>query len=142
MREGGRKRHRDLGTGANLGVELFTGLGIELLGIVEPARHALGVENDRGGDDRTGKRPPARLVAAGDRPHPALYRRALATEGRTDVLLAERQANGLGGSATGCFPTGLLPTGLLTTHGAMVRAAGAKSTVSRFGHVKDGERCS
>jgi hypothetical protein len=36
----------------------------------------------------------------------------------------------------------LLPTGLLPNHGAMVRAAGSKSTVSRFCHVKDGERCS
>src|SRR5436189_3149828 len=98
-------------------MKLFARLRIELLRIVEPTRHALGVEDHRGGHHRTGKRSPPRLVATRHRPDAALERRALAAEGRTDVLLAERQANGADG---GCG----------ATHGAMVRAGGRKSTLS------------
>jgi len=92
-----RERHRDLGAAANLGIQLLAGLGIELFGIIEAARHALGIENDRGRDDRPGERPPAGLVAARDRPDAALERGALAAEGRTDVLLAERKTHDVNG---------------------------------------------
>ena len=114
---GRREGDRDLGGGANPGVELLARLRIELLRIVEPARHALGIEDHRGGHHRTGERSPARLVAARHRPDAALERRALAAEGRTDVLLAERQADDADG---GCG----------ATHDAMVRAGGPKSIVS------------
>src|SRR5215469_9701514 len=131
-----RERNRDLRARTNLSVQLFARLGVELLGIVESARHALGVEHDRGGDDRAGERAPARFVAASDRPHAALHRGALAAEGRTDVRLAERQphdADCRGASGDGA-------SGCRATHGAMVRAAAPKSTGARLPAVKGGER--
>src|SRR5215470_9147275 len=88
-----RERNRDLRARTNLGVQLLARLRIELLGIVESARHALGVEHDRGSHDRAGDRAPARFVAASDRPDAAFDRGALAAKGRADVLLAERQAH-------------------------------------------------
>ena len=66
--------------------------GIELLGIVEAARDALGVENDRGRRHRAGERSPARLVAAGDREDALVERAALAPEARAQLRLVERQA--------------------------------------------------
>ena len=99
MRDGGAKATATSARRANPGVELFARLGIELLRIVEPARHALGIENDRRGNDRAGERPPASLVAARDRPDAALDGSALAPEGRTDVLLPERQAGDDGAAA-------------------------------------------
>src|SRR5262245_45585625 len=96
-----REGNRDLGAGTNPGVQLFARLGIELLGIIESARHALGVEHDRSSHYRAGERAPARLVAAGDRPDAALHRGALAAKGRADVLLAERQAHDADGCGAG-----------------------------------------
>ena len=133
---GRREGDRDLGVGANPGVELFARLGIELLGIVEPARHALGIENDRRGDDRTGKRSPARLVAARDRPDAALDRRALAAEGRTDVLLAERQAR----HAMGAARLDFAPPGFRDSWRDGARRARHKSTASACPDVKGGEK--
>src|SRR5262249_58322416 len=72
--------------------------------------------NPRRGPDRPGERPPARLVAARHRPDPALQRGPLATEGRADIVLAQRQTDDRGGGAA--------------THGAMVRARSRKSTVA------------
>src|SRR5262249_29414732 len=99
-----RHGDRHLGAGADPGVELLAGLVVELLGVVEPARHALGVEDDGSGHHRTGEGAAPGLVAAGDRPDAALERAPLAAEGRTDVLLLpERKtgdANG-GGSTHG-----------------------------------------
>jgi hypothetical protein len=54
-----------------------------------------------GGDDRAGERTPARLVAAGDRPHAAFHRGALAAEGRADVRLSERQPHHADGCGAG-----------------------------------------
>ncbi len=48
----------------------------------EPARDALGIENDRRGDHRAGERSPARLVAAGDREDAFVERAPLAPEAR------------------------------------------------------------
>ena len=89
---GRAERDRDLRAGADLLVELLALLGVELLGIVEPARDALGIENDGGGDHRAGERSPARLVAAGDRPDPLALsaRRSRRKVGRSD--LARRAA--------------------------------------------------
>src|SRR6266508_3426437 len=123
-----RDGNRYLGAGTNLSVQLLARFGVELFRIIEPARHALGVEHDRGGNDRTGKRSPARFVAARDRPHPAFDCGALAAEGRADDLFAERQtynANFLGAS-------GNCARGYRAAHGAMVRAVGFKSTGPRF----------
>src|SRR5262249_45504514 len=106
----------NLGAGADSGVQLFARLGIQPFRVVEAARHALGVENDGGGHDRAGERAPARLVAAGDRPDTALQRRPLASEGRSNGLLAERQGED---SA---------PSGVCAAHGAMVRTMACKST--------------
>src|SRR5262245_11776122 len=121
-----REGNRDLGAGTNPGVQLFARLGIELLGIIQAAWHAIGVELDRGSDDRTGERAPARLVAAGDRPDAAFDRGALAAKGRADVLLAERQAH----DADACGAGGDGAGGWRATHGEMVRAAAPKSTVA------------
>ena len=101
---GRAKRHRHFGAGANLGVELFARRGIELLGIVQAARDSLGIEHHRGRHHRSGERPPARLVAAGDRPDALVERAALAPEARAQHQLSERQAprllrGGLGGFA-------------------------------------------
>ena len=60
----------------------------------EPFWDPLGIEDDRGGDHRTGERPPSRLVAARDRKHAALHRGAFARKCRADVVVAERQACG------------------------------------------------
>src|SRR5262249_54300194 len=108
----------------------------------EPARHALGVENDGRGHHRAGERSPPGLVAARDRPDAALERGALAAEGRTDVLLAERQAEGT--NRCDALPQRTTPTCAavrratacsatvcLATHGGMVRAAGRKSTAAQ-----------
>src|SRR5262249_62078683 len=108
-------------------LETSPALRREALGVVGPARNIVGIEDPRRRHHRTGQRSPARLVAAGNRPHPALERRALAAEGGADVLVAERQARDLDGGAARWFPsggvaTGCFPTGALATHGAMVRA--------------------
>src|SRR5262249_7878631 len=131
-----REGNRDLGAGTNPGVQLFARLGIELLGIIESARHALGVEHDRSSHYRAGERAPARLVAAGDRPDAALDSGALAAKGRADVLFAERQAH----DADGCGAGGYGASGCRATHGAMVRVAPSKSTVATLPTVKGGER--
>src|SRR5262249_20735613 len=131
-----RKGNRDLRARTNLGVQLFARLGIELFGIIESARHALGVEHDRGSHDWAGERAPPRFVATGHRPDAALDRGALAAEGRTDVLLTERQAH----DADGCGAAGDGAGGYRATHGAMVRAAASKSTVPGLPAVKGGER--
>ncbi len=55
---------------------------VELLGIVEAARHAVGIEDDGGGDHGTGRADPARLVAARHRPDIGFQKRPLAAEGR------------------------------------------------------------
>src|SRR5262249_50860098 len=125
---------RHLGAGADPDVELLARLVIELLRVVEPARHALGIEDDRRGHHRAGEWPPPRLVTARDRPDAALKRRALAPEGRTDVLLPERQAHGANGGTIGFRSIGCCPT-----HGAMVRADGPESTATRFLHVESRE---
>ena len=65
---------------------------VELLGIVEPARDALGIEDDRRRHHRAGERPPARLVAAGDRKDALGERAPLAPEARAQDRLVERQA--------------------------------------------------
>src|SRR5262249_32450022 len=116
------------GARADLGVQLFARFGVEFLGIVEPARHARGVEDDGGGNDRTGERSPTRFVAAGDRPYPAFHRGALATEGRTEVFLAERQTHDTDfpGASRECAGRGR------AIHGAMVRAVASKSTGLAF----------
>src|SRR6185295_5877851 len=49
----------------------------EPLRIVEPARHIVRIENDRGGHDRPSERTTAGFVATGDRPDAALERCAL-----------------------------------------------------------------
>src|SRR6478735_8781282 len=117
---------REGGAGANPGIELLSRLRIQLFRVIEAARHALGIENDRRRDNRTGKRPPACLVATRNRPDAAFECRPLATKGRAHVLLAERQAHDADGlCATRCCATVCDPT-----HGAMVRAAGDKSTVA------------
>src|SRR5262249_54727577 len=128
--------HCDLGARADLGVQLFARFGIQLLGIVEPPRHARGVEDDGGGNDRTGERSPARFVAAGDRPHPAFEGGALATEGWTDVFLAERQTHDADfpGASRDCASGGR------AIHGAMVRAAASKSTGLAFPLWRTGKR--
>ena len=84
--------NRDLGGGANPPVELLALRRRQLLGIVEPARDALGVEHDGGGDHRAGQRPAPRLVAAGNRPQPAVERGAFAPECRAHVAVVKRQA--------------------------------------------------
>ena len=70
------------------------------LGIVEPARHVVGIENDRSGDDRPGEWAAAGLVAAGDRPDAALERRPLAPERRAQNLFVEWQTGRRGSIAT------------------------------------------
>src|SRR5207248_5173338 len=121
-----RDGHRHLRAGANLGVQLLARLWIELLGIIKPARYAFGVEHDGGGDYRTGERSPARFVAARDRPHAALDRRAFAPKGRADLRFAQRQTHGtdLLGMSGDCARGGR------AIHGAMVRAAAGKSTAA------------
>ena len=87
-----RERHRDLGAGADLPIELLARFRGELLGIVEPARNARRIEDDRGGDDRPGERSPPRLVAARDRRDAAVDGAALPAERRTDISFRQRQA--------------------------------------------------
>ena len=118
MRDGGAKATATSRAGADLCVELLALLAVELLGIVEAARNPAGIEDHGGGDHRTRQRAPARLVAARDRPHAALHRRALAAEGRADVILSQRQALGT---------NDLGPGSGSTTHAAMVRGAVGKS---------------
>ena len=84
--------HRHLRRGADFLVQLLARFRIELLGIVEAARDALGVENDRRRRHRAGERSPARLVAAGDREDALVERAALAPEARAQLRLVERQA--------------------------------------------------
>src|SRR4029078_13717499 len=91
----------DLGAGANPGIELLSRLRIQLFGVIEAARHALGIENDRRRDNRTGKRPPARLVATCTRLDEEFERRPLATKGRATALFPSRQAH----DADGLFDT-------------------------------------
>ena len=70
---------------------------------LSPRGMRFGIEDDRGGDHRTGERPPARLVAARDREHAALHRGAFAREGRADLVrIAERQAWGANSCARSC----------------------------------------
>src|SRR5262245_9422779 len=110
-----RRRHcdRNLGAGANLGVELLARFPVKLLGIVEATRHTLRVKDDRGGYDRAGQRSPSSLIAASDRPDATLERRALATKCRSGLLLLEQQPAGACGG--------------VATHAAMVRRARPKS---------------
>src|SRR5205085_11233139 len=101
---------------ANFCVQLFARLRIELFGVIKSARHALGIEHARGGNDRTGERPPARFVATRDRPPTAFERRALAAEGGADVVISQRpphHANGTPSVWAGRGPA---------RHGAMLPA--------------------
>ena len=75
---------RDLRRGADFLVQLFALFGVELLGVVQAARDALGIEHHRRRHHRTGERPPARLVAAGDRPDALVERAPLAPETRAE----------------------------------------------------------
>src|SRR5437016_8156281 len=102
-----------MGAGADYGIELFADLGGELLGIIEAAGNPLGIENDRGGDHRTGQRPAPGLVATRNRPGAALQGDAFAPEARTDLGFSKREADGHGGGLAGLG---------FATHGAMVRA--------------------
>src|SRR6185436_4109211 len=106
-------RDRNLGAGAYLGVELLPRIPVELLGIIEAARHTLRVEDDGGSHDRARERSTSGLVATRDRPEAAIERRALATKCRPGLLLRERQANGT--------------CDVVATHAAMVRSARRKS---------------
>ena len=83
---------RDLGAGADFQIELFAILEGELLGIVEPLRDAVGIEDHGGGHHRPGERAAPGLVAAGDRHHAPPHGGALAPKGRADDRLIERQA--------------------------------------------------
>ena len=80
----------DFGDGPSKGVlpdtrsELRTAIRSKFFRIVEPNNAALGVENDRGGDDRAEERAAAGLIETGDA-HPAeLSRRSLET-GRAET---------------------------------------------------------
>src|SRR5262249_50759501 len=97
-----RNGNRDLRGCANFCVQLFARLWIELFGIIKSARHSLGIKHDRGGNNRTGKRPSARFVAARDRPHTAFDRRSLAAEGGADVVISQRQPYYANGTDSSC----------------------------------------
>ena len=88
---GRRAGYRHLRGRADPGMQLLARFGIKLLGIINAARNARGIENDGRCNDRAGERSPARLVASGDRPDAALERRPLAPEGRAQHLLRKRQ---------------------------------------------------
>src|SRR5262249_43665267 len=120
-----RNGNGDLRRCANFCVQLFARLRIELFGIIKSARHALRIEHDSSRNDRTGKGPPARFVAAGNRPHTAFDRCALAAEGRAEVVISQRQPYHANGTISSCAGGGG------TSHGGMVRAAACKSTVPR-----------
>src|SRR5262249_57762362 len=90
------ERDRDLRPRADALVELLALGRRKLLGIVEAARDALGVEDDGRGDHWSGQWTAPRFVAARNRPHAALERRALAAERGANALVPERQAGGGG----------------------------------------------
>jgi hypothetical protein len=112
-----------MGAGADRRIELFAHRRAELLGIVETAGDALGIEYDGRGHHRAGQRPAPGFVAARDRPDAALQGGPLAPEGRTDIVLPERETGGAG-LAVRFATRGLATFGLTTrsaAHGAMVR---------------------
>src|SRR5215470_532536 len=111
-------RHRDLGAGADFGVELLARCAVKFLGIVEAARHALRVKDDSGSHDRPRERPSSGLVAARNRPEATLVSGALATKRRPRLFLPERQAGGVRSA--------------IATHAAMVRSARRKSMRLRY----------
>ena len=85
-------RDGDLGAGADFRVKTLPRRRIKLLGIIEAARDALGIEDDGRSHHRSGEWPPSRLIAAGDRPYAALQRRPLAAKTRAERSLPQRQA--------------------------------------------------
>ena len=85
------ERHRHLRGGADFLVQFLALRRAELLGVVQAARDALGIEDDRRRHHRAGERPPARLVAAGDREDAFVERAPLAPEARAKHGLVERQ---------------------------------------------------
>jgi hypothetical protein len=97
----------------------------QLFRVGEAARHVIGIEDDGGGNDRAGKRPPARFVAAGNRPHPALERGALAAERRPRLFLAKWQARGLF-----LFARGSITSVFAATHGTDNDHATARTATS------------
>ena len=125
MRQGGAKATATSAVAQILMCSFSRVCGIELLEIVEAARNASGVENDRRSNHRAGERPPARFVASGDRPHAALERGALAAKGRTDVIFCQRQSR-RGTRTTDRY----FAIGCFATHDAMVPATPAKSIES------------
>jgi len=84
----------------------------------------LRVQDHGGGDDRTRERTAASFVASSHRPNPALERRPLAPEGRTNVLLRKRQAR--------------RPYFGRSTHALILRSAGGKS-IGETVHVEGGD---
>src|SRR5262249_40523375 len=117
---GRRARDGNLRARADLEVQLLARFRIELLGVIEPARNALGIENHGRSNYRPGERPAPCFIAPGDRPHATFERGALAPERRPNLLLCERQARR--GATRGCFASGCC-----ATHAAMVPATSAKS---------------
>src|SRR6266545_1107699 len=113
-----RHRDRNFGASADLGIELLARVPVELLGIVEAARHASWNKNDGGSYDRACQRPTSGLVAACDRPGATLERGALAAERRPGLFLPERQADR---ACDGWACDGI------ATHAMMVRSARRKS---------------
>ncbi len=86
-----RERDRDLGAGADLCVQRLARLLGQLLGIIESARDAFGIEDHRRRDHRARERAAPRLVAARDRHEAALERAPLARKGRAELGLGKRQ---------------------------------------------------
>ena len=119
---GRREGDRHLGAGADLGVELLALFAVELLGIVEPARHALGIEDDGGGDHRAGERPP-----------PASSQPAT---GQTPRFIAARSRRKVGRMSSSPSGRRAMANCGGATHAAMVRGDGAQvnaRTICRCG---------
>jgi hypothetical protein len=137
-----RHRHRDLGARADALVQHFAPLSRQLFGIVEPTRHVVRIEDDGGGNDRAGERPPARFVTAGNRPHAALERRALAAERRARLFLAKRQARRFLFLARDSVAADLIATHAVHDDHATARAAMSNGVPEDYGENATGSAAS
>src|SRR5262249_31758434 len=86
------QRNSDLPGRPDVRVKFLALRGIELLGIIKATRVSGGIENPCSRNDGPGKRPPARLIAAGNGKNPLIQSAALAPECRPQDRLVERQA--------------------------------------------------
>ncbi len=125
---GRAERHGNLGGGADFRVELLALLVIELLGIIEPARDAVRIEDDGGGHHRARERTAAGLVAARHRPDALRQRAALAAERRAEDFLHQRQTLDVFRRFGGGGPNSCARSCALTPSSQMVRSSTQEST--------------